>query len=90
MHGTGIVLRVNAPRHQEHHARRLLSEQSPASGNVFEIFLTAFDQAGAALRVTVTVFPTDRNQFIINVGDVPDPTYEASEQARDPGTRALL
>jgi hypothetical protein len=26
--------------------------------------------------VTVTVFPTDRNQFIVNVGDVPDPRYE--------------
>jgi GntR family transcriptional regulator len=38
---------------------------------VFEIFRTAFDQTGAPLRLTVTVFPTDRNQFIINVGDVP-------------------
>ena len=51
---------------------------------VFEIFRTAFDQTGAPLRVTVTVFPTDRNQFIVNVGDVPDPSYEddqASESA---------
>jgi GntR family transcriptional regulator len=39
---------------------------------VFEIFRTAFDQTGAPLRLTVTVFPTDRNQFIINVGEVPD------------------
>jgi GntR family transcriptional regulator len=46
---------------------------------VFEIFRTAFDQAGTPLRVTVTVFPTDRNQFIINVGDVPDPSYDADE-----------
>jgi len=38
---------------------------------VFEIFRTAFDQTGAPLRLTVTVFPTDRNQFIINVGPVP-------------------
>lgn len=42
---------------------------------VFEIFRTAFDQTGTPLRVTVTVFPTDRNQFIINVGDVPEPEY---------------
>jgi GntR family transcriptional regulator len=51
---------------------------------VFEIFRTAFDDAGTPLRVTVTVFPTDRNQFIINVGKVPDPSYEtgqASESA---------
>jgi hypothetical protein len=27
------------------------------------------------MRVTVTVFPTDRNQFIVDVGDVPEPQY---------------
>ncbi len=47
---------------------------------VFENFRTAFDQTGTPLRVTVTVFPADRNQFIINVGpNVPlaeDPSYE--------------
>jgi DNA-binding GntR family transcriptional regulator len=42
---------------------------------VFENFRTAFDQTGTPLRVTVTVFPADRNQFIINVGEVPDPEY---------------
>lgn len=46
---------------------------------VFELFRTAFDQTGTPLRVTVTVFPTDRNQFIVNVGKVPDPSYEADE-----------
>ena len=46
---------------------------------VFEIFRTAFDQTGTPLRVTVTVFPTDRNQFIVNAGDVPDPSYEAGQ-----------
>jgi GntR family transcriptional regulator len=44
--------------------------------SVFEVFRTAFDETGTPLRVTVTVFPTDRNQFIVNVGDVPDPSYE--------------
>ncbi len=44
---------------------------------VFEIFRTAFDQQGKAMRVTVTVFPADRNQFIVNVGDPPDPQYDA-------------
>jgi len=44
---------------------------------MFEIFRTAFDQDGVPLRVTVTVFPADRNQFIVNVGEnVPDPRYE--------------
>lgn len=43
---------------------------------VFEIFRTAFDQANVPIRVTVTVFPADRNQFIVDVGDdLPDPEY---------------
>jgi GntR family transcriptional regulator len=46
-------------------------------GTVFEIFRTAFDQNKRPMRVTVTIFPTDRNQFIVNVGDgLPDPQYE--------------
>jgi GntR family transcriptional regulator len=43
---------------------------------VFEIFRSAFDQHGNAFRVTTTVFPADRNQFIVNVGNPPDPQYE--------------
>jgi GntR family transcriptional regulator len=46
---------------------------------VFEIFRTAFDATGRPVRVTVTVFPTDRNQFIVNVGKIPDPQYEGTE-----------
>jgi GntR family transcriptional regulator len=38
---------------------------------VFEITRTAFDQTNKPMRVTVSVFPTDRNEFIVNVGDVP-------------------
>jgi GntR family transcriptional regulator len=55
---------------------------------VFEIFRTAFDQDKVAMRVTVTVFPTDRNQFIVNVGDdLPDPQYLGAlwQAARDTG-----
>jgi GntR family transcriptional regulator len=44
---------------------------------VFEVFRTAFDQHGVPMRVTVTVFPADRNQFIVNVGNLPDPEYDA-------------
>jgi GntR family transcriptional regulator len=43
---------------------------------VFEVFRTAFDQAGNPMRVTVTVCPADRNQFIFNVGALPDPQYD--------------
>jgi GntR family transcriptional regulator len=41
--------------------------------SVFEVFRTAFDQYGAPMRLTITVFAADRNQFIVNVGDVPPP-----------------
>jgi GntR family transcriptional regulator len=43
---------------------------------VFEIFRTAFDQNGDPMRVTVTIFPTDRNQFIVDVGDIPPARYK--------------
>ena len=38
---------------------------------VFEIFRTGFDQTRTPMRLTVTVFPADRNQFVVNVGDIP-------------------
>ncbi len=47
---------------------------------VFELFRTAFDQTGTPSRVTVTVYPVDRNQFVFNFGDVPDIQYEQSEE----------
>jgi GntR family transcriptional regulator len=39
---------------------------------VYEMFRTAFDGNEQPMRLTVTVVRTDRNQFIINVGAVPD------------------
>jgi GntR family transcriptional regulator len=47
---------------------------------VFEIFRTAFDQTGKPMRLTVTVFPTDRNQFIVNAGDVPNLKESGADQ----------
>ncbi len=46
----------------------------PTDGRIamYEIFRTAFDGNGNPIRLTVTVLPADRNQFIVNVGDVPD------------------
>jgi GntR family transcriptional regulator len=46
----------------------------PADGRVavYEIFRTAFDETGQPVRLTVTVYPADRNQFIIDVGNVPE------------------
>jgi GntR family transcriptional regulator len=51
---------------------------------VFENYRTAFDQAGIPMRVTVAVFPTDRNQFIVEVGDVPEPQVLQSPEGDKP------
>jgi GntR family transcriptional regulator len=54
----------------------------PPDGRVpmYWITRTAYDGNGQPMRVTVTVYPADRNQFILNVGDVPFP--EAPETAQ--------
>jgi GntR family transcriptional regulator len=38
---------------------------------VFETLRTGYDESGQPLRLTVTTYPADRNQFVMNVGDVP-------------------
>ncbi|HEX6471473.1 MAG TPA: GntR family transcriptional regulator [Streptosporangiaceae bacterium] len=38
---------------------------------VVEQSRTAYDQEGQPFRLTVTVFPADRNQFVINAGKLP-------------------
>ena len=49
---------------------------------VFEIFRSAFDQDGKPMRVTVTIFPVDRQQFIIDVGKVPAPQFEPAKRTK--------
>jgi GntR family transcriptional regulator len=39
--------------------------------SVFEIHRVGFDEKGDPMRLTVTVYPTDRNQFRVEVGKVP-------------------
>ena len=55
----------------------------PSDGRVpmYEITRTAYDGNGQPMRVTVTVYPTDRNQFIVDVGEVPEML-----QPEEPGT----
>jgi GntR family transcriptional regulator len=38
---------------------------------VFELSRIGFDASGAPLRVTITTYPTDRNQFVMQYGKVP-------------------
>jgi len=39
---------------------------------VVELLRTGFDESGKPLRLTVNVFPADRNQFVVDIGDVPE------------------
>ena len=59
----------------------------PSDGRVavVEILRTGFDDHGAPMRLTVTVFPADRNKFVINVGEVPELTAAGSGRLRAVG-----
>jgi GntR family transcriptional regulator len=45
----------------------------PADGrvSVFEIHRIGFDENGDRIRLTITIYPADRNRFLVNVGKVP-------------------
>jgi len=45
----------------------------PADGRVpvFEVYRIAFDEEGNRIRLTITIYPVDRNRLVVNVGDVP-------------------
>jgi GntR family transcriptional regulator len=46
--------------------------------SVIETRRTAFDEGGSPIRLTVSVYPADRNQFAIVVGRVPDEFVDSS------------
>jgi GntR family transcriptional regulator len=53
--------------------------------SIIETRRTAFDEQGTPIRLTVSVYPADRNQFAVNVGEVPvqiaDPSFAADNAA---------
>jgi len=53
---------------------------------VFEVFRTGFDQHLRPMRVTVTVYPVDRNQLVFDFGEVPDLQYEQADRSDDDTT----
>jgi GntR family transcriptional regulator len=55
----------------------------PQDGRVsmFEIFRTAFDGNGQPMRLTVNVYPADRNQFLLEIGQVPEGQYGPTADA---------
>ena len=65
-----------------------------AGWSVIETRRTAFDESGTPFRLTVSVYPADRNEFAVNVGQVPDeslpsvtgPAQSAAEAGPSPAT----
>jgi len=56
---------------------------------VLEFARTGYDQTGEPIRVTITTYPADRNQFVMTSGKVPDEPPVADEQPEpdeQPGT----
>jgi GntR family transcriptional regulator len=51
----------------------------PADGRVavFTVFRVGYDQNGDRFRLTITIYPTDRNRLLFNVGPVPPPPRPA-------------
>jgi len=47
---------------------------------VYEMFRTAFDGNEQPMRLTVTVVRTDRNQFTVNVGSVPEVKLNSQDE----------
>ena len=61
-------LRVRAPESPETTFFDLPDDGSVA---VYETRRTGYEEGQVPLRLTVTIFPVDRNQFVFNVGNVP-------------------
>ncbi len=57
----------------------------PADGrvSVFDIFRVAFDKQGNRIRLTVTVYPCDRNRLRVDVGEVPPRRTPGADNAPD-------
>jgi len=65
------VITVRTPDRTETDFFRLPEDGRVA---VFENFRTSYDQHGQPIRVTVTIYPADRNEFVI---DVPEPSAQS-------------
>jgi GntR family transcriptional regulator len=58
---------------RSHDPNETASFKLPDDGRVavMEVLRTSFDENGDPIRITATVYPADRNQFVFNVGHVP-------------------
>jgi GntR family transcriptional regulator len=62
----------------------------PADGRVpvFEVYRVAFDEAGNRIRLTITIYPVDRNRLVVKVGDVPSRLSVANDRRNQSTTTA--
>ena len=53
----------------------------PADGRVavYVIFRVGFEESGERFRLTISVYPADRNRFVVNVGPVPSPPIDEED-----------
>lgn len=72
------LIKVRTPDGEE---ARFFNLPQDGRVGVFEISRTAFDQTCTPMRLTVSVYPTDRNQFILNVGEVPELNWDEDTSA---------
>jgi GntR family transcriptional regulator len=74
--GTRDVITVRPPD-----ANEAVTFGLPGDGrvNVFETRRTGYSETGEAIRVTITTSPADRNQFVLNVGKIPDGIVAAED-----------
>ena len=57
--------------------------------SVIETRRTAFDEQGTPFRLTVSVYPADRNQFAVNVGNVPEEIADPTSGEAADSTSAM-
>jgi GntR family transcriptional regulator len=76
-------IQVRPPNDQEAPFFRI-----PADGQipVFEVYRIIFDQNSQRVRLTITVYPVDRNRLVVSIGDVPSRSAETAD--RHGGTTA--
>jgi DNA-binding GntR family transcriptional regulator len=60
-----------AVRPPDQHEAMFFNLPSDGSVPLVEILRTGFDQMGTPISLTVTVLPAVRNEFVVNVGEVP-------------------
>lgn len=64
------TIAIRAPNENE---ARFFKLPSDGRVPVFEIYRVAFDKEASRFRLTITVYPSDRNRMRLDVGEVPPP-----------------